>query len=79
MYNCCNKANIKSFPSASKFKLAWKPFSIMKIPTVLYLDYCSVFKLLLIAHIRMISIINVKLNKIWKKVRKKYGNNIKKY
>lgn len=34
VFASCNKANSKSTSSYSKLKLAWKPFSIMKIPNV---------------------------------------------
>lgn len=34
IYSSCNKANAKSFSSVSTLKLAWKPFSIIKIPNV---------------------------------------------
>lgn len=33
--SACNKANIKSYSSASRIKLPWKPFNIIKIPSVL--------------------------------------------
>lgn len=46
-YSSCNKANAKSFSSVSTLKLAWKPFSIIKIPNVI-----SIISVVLLSYIR---------------------------
>ena len=79
IYTSCNKANAKSYSSVSKLKLAWKPFSIIKITNVYFYIIFSVFKLLIKNNIIMKSKINIKIGRQWMKVRKKYGNNINKY
>lgn len=80
IYTSCNKANAKSYSSVSKLKLAWKPFSLMKIPNVyLYIILYSVLNLLIKNNIIIRNKIRIRINKLWKIVKKKYGKNINKY